>query len=394
MPDPLATNNLGLPYIAAAQAQKHVTHNEALRKLDTLVQLAVLDSTLTAPPGSPAAGDRYIVAASATDAWDGHDGAVATWVDGIWEFASPEEGWLAFDIAGEAILVWLDGAWAPAAAAPTLGAIDMLGVNATADTTNRLAVRSDAVLFTAVDDADGGTGDVRFVVNKETDADTASLVFQSGFSGRAEVGLAGDTDFVLKVSPDGSAWTETIRIDKDTGLPTILYDNGVSGLAATNVQDAIDEGRGGRRWWRRRDRQRFGRTGAVAATASDYDASQVDNDSGVSGATVKDALDALASAKQAADGDLTAIAALSPSNDDVIQRKAGAWTNRTMAQVKTDLALTKSDVGLGSVSNDAQLKAASNLSDVGSASTARTNLGLGDLRHQEHRHHDWHGGGG
>lgn len=55
--------------------------------------------------------------------------------------------------------------------------------------------------------------------------------------------------------------------------------------------------------------------------------------------------------KQDLDSDLTAIAALSPSNDDVIQRKAGAWTNRTMAQVKTDLALVKGDVGLGNVDN-------------------------------------------
>jgi hypothetical protein len=378
MPDSLATNNLGLPYIAAAQAQKHVTHNEALRKLDTMVQLAVLDSTLTTPPGSPAAGDRYIVAASATGAWDGHDAEVATWVDGVWEFTAAEPGWLAFDIGAEAILVWLDGAWTPAAAAPELGAIDMLGVNATADTTNRLAVRSEAALFTAIDAGDGGSGDTRLTLNKETDADTASLLFQSGFSGRAEIGLAGDTDLVFKVSPDGSAWAEAIRVDKDTGLATILYDNGVSGLAATNVQDAIDEVAAGGGGGGGAVVSVFGRTGAVTAAASDYDASEVDNDSGVSGTTVKDALDALDGGKQAADADLTAIAALSPSNDDVIQRKAGAWTNRTVAQIKTDFALTKSDVGLGSVTNDAQLKAASNLSDLGSASTARTNLGLGD----------------
>lgn len=57
------------------------------------------------------------------------------------------------------------------------------------------------------------------------------------------------------------------------------------------------------------------------------------------------------SGKQPIDADLTAIAALSPSNDDIIQRKSGAWTNRTPAQVKTDLALTKSDVGLANVDN-------------------------------------------
>lgn len=59
------------------------------------------------------------------------------------------------------------------------------------------------------------------------------------------------------------------------------------------------------------------------------------------------------SGKQDVDADLAAVAALTPTDDDVLQRKAGAWTNRTPAQVKTDLALTKSDVGLGSVDNTA-----------------------------------------
>lgn len=55
--------------------------------------------------------------------------------------------------------------------------------------------------------------------------------------------------------------------------------------------------------------------------------------------------------KQPLDNDLTDIAALTPTNDDVLQRKAGAWTNRTPAQLKTDLVLTKSDVGLSNVPN-------------------------------------------
>lgn len=55
--------------------------------------------------------------------------------------------------------------------------------------------------------------------------------------------------------------------------------------------------------------------------------------------------------KQPLDSDLTAIAAVSPSNDDVLQRKSGAWINRTPAQLKTDLVLVKADVGLGTVDN-------------------------------------------
>jgi len=41
--------------------------------------------------------------------------------------------------------------------------------------------------------------------------------------------------------------------------------------------------------------------------------------------------------KQPIDADLTAIAALSPANDDVLQRKAGVWTHRTISQMATDL---------------------------------------------------------
>lgn len=82
--------------------------------------------------------------------------------------------------------------------------------------------------------------------------------------------------------------------------------------------------------------------------------------------------------KQPLDSDLTAIAALAPVNDDVIQRKAGAWTNRTPAQLKTDLALTKSDVGLSNVPNvDATDRAnhtgtqtASTISDFNTAAQA------------------------
>ena len=71
------TTNLLLPDILAAQAQKHVTHNEALRLLDGLVQLSVLDRDLTAPPGSPADGDRHIVASGGTGNWTGWDLNVA-----------------------------------------------------------------------------------------------------------------------------------------------------------------------------------------------------------------------------------------------------------------------------------------------------------------------------
>lgn len=205
------TPNLALPYILASQAQKHVTHNEAIRALDALVQISVADRDLATPPGSPAEGDRYIVAAGATGAWAGHDGKIAAWQDAAWMLYAPAEGWIAW-VADENALLAFDGAaWVTAAAAAALQNVPMLGVNAAADATNRLALAAAASLFNHA-----GAGHQQ-KINKATAADTASQLYQSNLSGRAELGLAGDDDFHIKVSPDGSQWFDAVIIDKDTG---------------------------------------------------------------------------------------------------------------------------------------------------------------------------------
>lgn len=206
------TSNLKLPYIVAAQAQKHVTHNEALRALDAIVQLMVLDKDLTAPPPSPAESARYIVAASPTGAWAGQSGKIAAFQDGAWVFYAPLEGWLAW-VADENTLYAFDGAaWgATSAGSASVNPTPLVGVNATADTTNRLAVASPASLFNHA-----GAGH-QLKINKNAASDTAALLFQTAFSGRAEYGLAGDDDFHVKVSPDGTTWHEALIVDKDTG---------------------------------------------------------------------------------------------------------------------------------------------------------------------------------
>lgn len=109
------TAHLALPFIMAAQAQKHVTHNEALRLLDGLVQLAVLDRDLAAPPASPAEGARYIVASGATGLWGGWDGSVALWVDGAWMRLIPRPGWIAWVEDESLALVRVGSAWQPLA---------------------------------------------------------------------------------------------------------------------------------------------------------------------------------------------------------------------------------------------------------------------------------------
>ena len=105
------TTHLQLPYLAAAQAQKHVTHNEALRLLDAMVQLAVLDRDLHRAAGQPADGDRYIVASGATGAWAGWDGNIAYWVDGAWIRLVPRPGWRAWVDDEDVLLVFDGSAW-------------------------------------------------------------------------------------------------------------------------------------------------------------------------------------------------------------------------------------------------------------------------------------------
>ncbi len=90
------TTKLILPMIEAAQAQKHVTHNEALLTLDAVVQLSVADRDRADPPAGPGDGESYIVATGASGAWAGNPGNVATWQDGVWRIRTPRVGWLAW----------------------------------------------------------------------------------------------------------------------------------------------------------------------------------------------------------------------------------------------------------------------------------------------------------
>ncbi len=364
------TSNLLLPYILAAQAQKHITHNEALRILDGLVQLSVLDQDLTAPPGSPADGDRYIVGSGATDDWAGWDLNVALWTDGAWLRLPPRTGWRTWVEDESLLLVWTGAAWevvgepsdisdavfslvndadptkkavfslagistattrsytlpntsselailagtqtftgnktfsgtltasgtvTVSAATATIGtatgtatygmgtgatttgliktvnlgtggasgsstvvnigpatsgangttvintptvtfanAVTQVGMpqanltaqvlglgGATADTYNRLSVNTPAVLLN-----NAGAG-IEATVNKAAPANDASFAFKTNWSARALIGLLGSDDFSFKVSPDGSAFYEAIRIDRTSGQvelpqPTIL----------------------------------------------------------------------------------------------------------------------------------------------------------------------------
>lgn len=215
---------LNLPFIQPAQAQKHVTHNEAIRVLDGIVQLVIEAFDAETPPTTPNDGDTYALGSTPTGAWAGHSADLAIWLDAGWTFVTPSAGWRAVE-AGTTTLSIHDGSGWVAASEPDLNNLSGVGINAASDTNNRLAVSAPATLLTH----EGAGHQIK--VNKAGLSDTASLLFQTNWSGRAEMGLAGNDDFSIKVSADGSTWTEVMRVGASDGV--ITTDNMVGTVSAT-----------------------------------------------------------------------------------------------------------------------------------------------------------------
>jgi len=211
------STNLALPFLDAAQAQKHVTHNEALQMLDALVHLSVASRDQTAPPAAPVDGQRLLVGAGASGAFAGKDAQIAAFLSGGWTFLAPRAGWRVF-VEAEKLLLLYDGAlWSDAGlAVKALQNLTMAGIGAIADATNPLSARLNSALFAARASSEGGSGDLRLSFNKSAAANTVSHIFETNYSARAEAGLAGDDSYRVKVSPDGASWKEALRIDPAT----------------------------------------------------------------------------------------------------------------------------------------------------------------------------------
>ena len=209
------TSRLNLPLIMPQQAQKHVTHNEALQALDALVQPVVESRTIGVPPAAPLLGDAYIVGAGASGAWSGHDDEIAAWQAGAWLFYDPAPGWQVYVKGEKAIVAFDSGAWTALASNGSAG-VPTLGINTGADSTNRLAVAAPATLFTHA-----GNGH-QLKLNKAASGDTASLLYQTNWSGHAEMGLMGDSHWRLKVSANGTTWFNALTVDNASGGVTLI----------------------------------------------------------------------------------------------------------------------------------------------------------------------------
>lgn len=273
----MTTTHLSLPELTASQSQKHVTHNEALFYLDTLVQLAVADKDLTSPPGSPTTGDRYIVGGSATGDWAGKDDQIATYDGDGWVFRAPNEGWFCWVADESEIYFYSSSSWGALGDVLGAGYLPLVGGTLTGDLVleetspsirwgdtningDTLIQTSGANFQISVDygnvDAgsafqvliDGNTelevneyglgiggasadatngfsfygtnvlfnsgSSIAQVFNKNGAANDASFTFQQGFTTYAQMGLLGNNDWTLKV---GTGATTAIVADESTG---------------------------------------------------------------------------------------------------------------------------------------------------------------------------------
>ena len=93
-----STAQFSLPLVAAAQAQKHVTVNEALAVLDAVAQLRVVSASFQSPPSSASDGEAYLVPSEAVGEWSSRSGQIAVWSNGGWLYLKPKTGWCAWDV--------------------------------------------------------------------------------------------------------------------------------------------------------------------------------------------------------------------------------------------------------------------------------------------------------
>jgi len=184
-----------LPWLQAAQAQKHVTHNEALRRLDGLVNLTVEDRSRSAPPAIPTEGAAYLVAASASGLWAGWSGDVALWADGAWLRLPARPGWRLWVLAEEVMLVRLAAGWVTLDAAMGLlarGASTDLAEGALGGQTRALVVEASV------------TGLSASSVTTALSIPASALVI--GVSARVTTSITGATGFALGIAGEPAAF--------------------------------------------------------------------------------------------------------------------------------------------------------------------------------------------
>jgi hypothetical protein len=171
---------MSLPLLAPAQAQKHVTVNEALSRIDGLAQLTLVSTTTAQPPAAAPEGEVYAVPPGALNAWAGQDGMLALAMGGGWVFVPPRRGWRALVVDTGLVAIWDGAGWRAGAATmtPSNAAMSLkshefdVNLTAGASVTTPVVIPARALLF-------GVTGRVIEAI--------------TGAAGSWDLGVTGDT---------------------------------------------------------------------------------------------------------------------------------------------------------------------------------------------------------
>lgn len=201
-------------------------YNPSMARLDTLTHLAVKDTTLATPPGSPTTGDRYIIAASPTGAWSGQVGKVTVWNGSAWVFYTPKAGWRTFDENSGGFFYHLGTVWvAESSSSLTAGAHKLLGNPGTAT-----AAPSDITVGTGLTLSSGGT------------LSPDGLAFLAGPTFTGTVSTAGGVLHVASPSGTADATTKGYVDTADALLapkasPTLTGTANIGNVVGTGVWD-------------------------------------------------------------------------------------------------------------------------------------------------------------
>jgi hypothetical protein len=219
----VVTKHLQLPLLAPAQAQKHVTHNEALLTLDVLCQASVISRSFNSPPENPVAGDRYLVCQSTNldqnnHPWNGKTNALALWRDSSWHYFYPQFGWLIFVQSEQQFVFWNGQNWENLnSSSKIMNNIKELGVGTSADSANKIALKTNRILSTALSEEEGGAGDLECAFNKSSHSKKISFLFQEDYEDRIRIVFDENGYLVLSISPDGLIWNIALSINPKSG---------------------------------------------------------------------------------------------------------------------------------------------------------------------------------
>lgn len=133
----MTTPIMTLPEWTAAQASPWITVMTAMRRLEAFGQSVIVcvNTTLTAPPGSPTAGDCHFIGAAPTGAWSGQGGKLTVYTGSSWEFQTPREGWLLYSLSNDTTYQVNGSGGLNALAFESLDELTTLDVITTSDTT-------------------------------------------------------------------------------------------------------------------------------------------------------------------------------------------------------------------------------------------------------------------